>query len=223
MRGSTSSALARPAITVAIGATPFSARSLGSSRASASASRSVLVTSSRSASATCLRASGCSSSWRAALIASTVVTTPASVQKCETSGLFSSICIIGAGSARPVVSTTMRLNGGISPASRLASSSRSALSRSERSVQQTQPLCSTTISPSIASTSRWSSPTAPNSLTITAVSPSSGCFSRWFSSVVLPLPRKPVSTVTGTRSAERSNSNRLKGVSSSRRLDRDHE
>jgi hypothetical protein len=61
-RGSTSSADARPATTGVIVAMPLSARSRGSSRASASASRSVLVTSSRSASATCLRASGCSSS-----------------------------------------------------------------------------------------------------------------------------------------------------------------
>jgi hypothetical protein len=82
------------------------------------------------------------------------VTTPASVQKFETSGLFSIICIIGAGSARPVVSMTMRLNGGISPESRRASSWRNALSRSERNVQHTQPLCSTTISPSTESTSR---------------------------------------------------------------------
>ena len=40
-------------------------------------------------------------------------------------------------------------------------------------------------------------PISPNSFSITAIL--RPCFSRriWFSSVVLPAPRKPVSTVTG--------------------------
>ncbi len=70
--------------------------------------------------------------------------------------------------------------------------------RSPRTLQQTQPLSSKTISSSLASTSRWSSPTSPNSLTITAVRASAGSRSRFASSVVLPLPRKPVITETGT-------------------------
>ena len=70
--------------------------------------------------------------------------------------------------------------------------------RSPRTLQHTQPLSSRTISSSLASTSRWSSPTSPNSLTITAVRASAGSRSRLASSVVLPLPRKPVITETGT-------------------------
>src|SRR6185437_3180019 len=50
-------------------------------------------------------------------------------------------------------------------------------------------------------TSRWSRPISPNSLMMTAVSASSGRRSSLFSRVVLPLPRKPVSTVTGMRSS----------------------
>ncbi len=40
-------------------------------------------------------------------------------------------------------------------------------------------------------------PISPNSLTMTAVAAISGCFSTWFRTVVLPLPRNPVSNVTG--------------------------
>ena len=69
---------------------------------------------------------------------------------------------------------------------------------SPRTVQQMQPFFSSTASSIACSISRWSSPTAPNSLTITTVSASDGWRSRWFSTVVLPLPRKPVSIVTGT-------------------------
>src|SRR5258708_6559340 len=44
-------------------------------------------------------------------------------------------------------------------------------------------------------------PISPNSLTRTAVRASAGWRSRWFSTVVLPEPRNPVSTVTGVVSA----------------------
>ena len=53
------------------------------------------------------------------------------------------------------------------------------------------------MSPSIFSTSRWSSPISPNSLMMTAVSASAGSRSSRLSSVVLPAPRKPVSSVSG--------------------------
>src|SRR5438067_8840207 len=46
-------------------------------------------------------------------------------------------------------------------------------------------------------------PISPSSLTITAVSPMSGWRSRCEISVVLPLPRKPVTTVSGVLSAKR--------------------
>src|SRR5258708_9612772 len=44
-------------------------------------------------------------------------------------------------------------------------------------------------------------PISPNSLTSTAVRASSGRRSKLFNTVVLPAPRKPVSTVTGVVSA----------------------
>ena len=57
---------------------------------------------------------------------------------------------------------------------------------------------SRTISSSLASTSRWSRPTSPNSLTITAVRASAESTQQVRSSVVFPLPRKPVTTLIGT-------------------------
>src|SRR5271156_2918044 len=44
-------------------------------------------------------------------------------------------------------------------------------------------------------------PISPNSFTSTAVRAIAGWRRRWFSTVVLPAPRKPVSTVTGVVSA----------------------
>ena len=49
------------------------------------------------------------------------------------------------------------------------------------------------------SISAWSRPISPNSLTTTAQSASAGSRSRRLSSVVLPLPRKPVISDTGSR------------------------
>ena len=72
---------------------------------------------------------------------------------------------------------------------------------SPRTVQHRQPLFSNTTSSVALSTSRWSRPISPNSLTMTAVAAMPGCFSTWFKTVVLPLPRNPVSTVTGIREA----------------------
>ena len=61
-----------------------------------------------------------------------------------------------------------------------------------------QPFFSSTVFSIACSISRWSSPTSPNSLTMTTVSASAGLRSRRFSIVVLPLPRNPVTIVTGT-------------------------
>src|SRR5580704_4102182 len=72
---------------------------------------------------------------------------------------------------------------------------------SPRTVQHRHPLCSSTTSSVAFSTSRWSMPISPNSLTMTAVAAIAGCFSTWLSTVVLPLPRNPVSRVTGVREA----------------------
>mmetsp|Transcript_35373 Transcript_35373/g.80360 ORF Transcript_35373/g.80360 Transcript_35373/m.80360 type:complete len:224 (-) Transcript_35373:78-749(-) len=74
--------------------------------------------------------------------------------------------------------------------------------RSPRTVQQMQPLFISTMFSSSAMappfTSASSMPTSPNSFSMTAMR-LPWFFSRmWFSKVVLPLPRKPVSTVTAT-------------------------
>src|SRR6185295_865892 len=94
----------------------------------------------------------------------------------------------------------------------IASSGRSRASslsmvgmKSSATVQQMHPLVSSTMSPGAqalaahSSTSPPSNPASPNSLTITAMRRPSACVSSERSSVVLPAPRKPVSTVTGTR------------------------
>src|SRR5215203_1766788 len=104
---------------------------------------------------------------------------------------------IGAGSARPVVSITTRSSLGISPLWSMSSSSLSAPTRSSRVVQQTQPLPSRTVRSSTRRRRWWSSPTSPNSLTRTAVLAIDGSESTLARRVVLPLPRKPVTTVTG--------------------------
>jgi hypothetical protein len=71
--------------------------------------------------------------------------------------------------------------------------------RSPRTVQQMQPLLVSNSSSSAPMTSSLSTPTSPNSFSMTAMR--LPCFSdrMRFSSVVFPEPRKPVSTVTGTR------------------------
>src|SRR6185503_12925540 len=77
--------------------------------------------------------------------------------------------------------------------------------KSSATVQQMQPLVSSTISPGAqafaahSSTNPPSNPASPNSLTMTAMRRPSACVSSERSNVVLPAPRKPVSTVTGTR------------------------
>ena len=106
------------------------------------------------------------------------------------------VCSTGAGSARPVVSSSTRRNLQ-RRLSRSRNSVSSASTRSPRMVQHRQPLCSSTMLSPTYSTSRWSSEISPNSLMMTAVSASAGSFSSRLSSVVLPAPRKPVSTVSG--------------------------
>src|SRR5438105_2367982 len=94
---------------------------------------------------------------------------------------------------------TARVKYGTFPLTRLTNRSVSVLTMSPRTVQHRQPLLSSTTSSVALSTNRWSRPISPNSLTMTAVAAIPGCFKTWFSSVVLPLPRNPVSTVTGMR------------------------
>src|SRR5258707_7757711 len=77
--------------------------------------------------------------------------------------------------------------------------------KSSATVQQMQPLVSSMISPGAqalaahSSTRPPSKPASPNSLTITAMRRPSAWVSSERNSVVLPAPRKPVSTVTGIR------------------------
>src|SRR5215210_5125448 len=79
----------------------------------------------------------------------------------------------------------------------MSRSSRRAPTRSSLVVQQTQPLPSRTVCSSTRRKRWWSSPTSPNSLTRTAVLAIDGAASTLARRVVLPLPRKPVTTVTG--------------------------
>src|SRR5580658_7922957 len=108
---------------------------------------------------------------------------------------------MGAGSASPVVSTTTRRKLGNSPASARATRRNNVSTRSSRTVQQIQPLSSSAKRSSLVSISRWSRPISPNSLMMATVPANSGALSRRASVVVLPLPRKPVSTVTGRSSS----------------------
>src|SRR3954454_7098606 len=110
---------------------------------------------------------------------------------------------MGAGSASPVVSTITRRNGAIRLLSQRRSKSSRVAMRSPRTVQHRHPAESRIIFSSTVSTSRWSSPISPNSLTMITVSASAGSWSSRLSSVVLPAPRKPVSTVNGIGGRER--------------------
>src|SRR5437879_3894187 len=108
------------------------------------------------------------------------------------------LCATGPGSAMPVVSMITRSNLSL-PESRRSFSSPRMRIRSPRTVQQTQPLFISMIcSPVSLRRIPFSTPASPNSFSITAM--------RWpccslrirLTSVVLPLPKKPVSMVTGT-------------------------
>src|SRR6185437_15278400 len=103
----------------------------------------------------------------------------------------------GAGSASPVVSITTRRKFGTAPEARWKWSSRSVPRSSPATLQQMHPLGSTTTFSLEARTSAWSIGISPHSFTRTAVSWNRGSARIALRSVVLPLPRKPVRTVTG--------------------------
>jgi hypothetical protein len=67
------------------------------------------------------------------------------------------------------------------------------------SEQQMQPFASSTMSSSRETMSSPSMPISPSSLTMTAVRNPCALVRMCFTSVVFPLPRKPVMTVTGRR------------------------
>src|SRR2546423_14320230 len=108
------------------------------------------------------------------------------------------LCATGPGSAMPVVSMITRSNLSLPESRRSFNSPRMRIG-SPRTVQQTQPLFISMIcSPVSLRRISLSTPASPNSFSITA--------RRWpccslrirLTSVVLPLPKKPVSMVTGT-------------------------
>src|ERR1700722_4003530 len=131
--------------------------------------------------------------------ASTTVTTTSTVARVGTAGQAKALSS-GCGKARPDVSITMASTGQ-SPDSNLSMVG----TKSSATVQQMQPLVSSTMSPGAqalaahSSTNPPSKPASPNSLTITAMRRPSAWVSSERSNVVLPAPRNPVSTVTGTR------------------------
>lgn len=109
------------------------------------------------------------------------------------------VCATGPGSARPVVSITMRSKSS-RPLRFLAASNCSVSRRSSRMVQQMQPLLIWMIC-SLDSVTRMSLSmfSSPNSFSITAIFWPWASDSRRLSSVVLPEPRKPVRMVAGMR------------------------
>mmetsp|Transcript_37198 Transcript_37198/g.120417 ORF Transcript_37198/g.120417 Transcript_37198/m.120417 type:complete len:314 (+) Transcript_37198:647-1588(+) len=194
-----------------IGAKPLMPRSRASMRSSSSASetRSVLFSSSRSAKATCATASlttpsgFTASRCRSICFASTRVTIPSRRAKPRIFACARNVCATGAGSAMPVVSMTIPSKCSFPDRTRWRSLLRIAM-RSCRTVQQMQPFRTSTISSSDLNCeffwrSLSSMEMSPNSFSMTAIFLPWVAVRMWLSSVVLPLPRKPVNIVTGTR------------------------
>ncbi len=161
--------------------------------------RSILVITRRSARIACLRASGALSRLRSPLTASTSVSTTSIANSPPSARSVEKVCRIGLMSASPLVSISTRSKCGILPRSRSATSLRSAICKSERVLQQMQPLPSSVISSVLDRSSASSMPTEPNSLMTSAVLRPSGVPRKRRTSVVFPAPRKPVTIVTGTR------------------------
>ena len=110
------------------------------------------------------------------------------------------VCSTGAGSARPVVSSTTRRNVA-RPLSRSRSSFSSASTRSPRSVQHRQPLCSSTMPSPIVLDQQMVEADLAEFVDDDGGVGERRIVSRRLSSEVLPAPRKPVSTVSGIGSA----------------------
>mmetsp|Transcript_48670 Transcript_48670/g.95142 ORF Transcript_48670/g.95142 Transcript_48670/m.95142 type:complete len:277 (-) Transcript_48670:8-838(-) len=183
----------------------FSVRSSCSIRASSSsppAHRSTLLSRILSEKHTCSTASfstpaGFSSRIRASTVdASHTVTTQSSRYRARTPSSIKNVWHTGAGSASPVVSM-------MTPSKSATRSCRrtSASTRSPRTVQQMHPFITSMSSSSTFSARMPSStPTSPNSFSITAnFRPCVVSLRMLLRRVVLPEPRKPVRTVTGTR------------------------
>mmetsp|Transcript_9986 Transcript_9986/g.20210 ORF Transcript_9986/g.20210 Transcript_9986/m.20210 type:complete len:257 (-) Transcript_9986:43-813(-) len=154
-----------------------------------------------------------------------MVTIPSSLNFSRMLGSMKNVPMIGMGFASPVVSITMwsifrfvvpkpEPEAGAKAGSNAREATTSSgtrasniFTRSCLTVQQMQPLFSkNTSSPStfsFVSTSSWSMPISPYSFSITATRRLWSSVSTRLSSVVLPLPRKPVTTVTGTRGSSK--------------------
>mmetsp|Transcript_4334 Transcript_4334/g.9889 ORF Transcript_4334/g.9889 Transcript_4334/m.9889 type:complete len:218 (+) Transcript_4334:512-1165(+) len=136
-------------------------------------------------------------------LASTTVRMPSSSSFFCTNSSAKKVCATGAGSASPVVSIITPSRGLFVLSEFLTIFLRPAM-RSPLTVQQMQPLFISTMFSSVvngpASRSSSSMPTSPNSFSITAMRLPWFSLRILFSKVVLPLPRKPVITVTGTLS-----------------------
>mmetsp|Transcript_59455 Transcript_59455/g.98572 ORF Transcript_59455/g.98572 Transcript_59455/m.98572 type:complete len:284 (-) Transcript_59455:25-876(-) len=194
------------------GANLFMERKRPSTRSrSVSVTRSTLLTSKRSAKATCSTASfsapsGFSSSRCCSIcLASMSVTIPSRRQKDFASSSTKKVWATGAGSAKPVVSMIIPSSFSLPDFTRLESFFSTTI-RSCRTVQQMHPFIISIISSSACilvflESNASSIPTSPNSFSITANFLPCASVRMWFSSVVLPLPKKPVRMVTGTRSS----------------------
>mmetsp|Transcript_3969 Transcript_3969/g.7733 ORF Transcript_3969/g.7733 Transcript_3969/m.7733 type:complete len:202 (+) Transcript_3969:1624-2229(+) len=177
---------------------------LVTSASSASSTRSVLLSTMRSAKAICSIASFTTPSfftslrWRVTCLESTTVTSPSRRYCCESWSSRKNVWMMGAGLASPVVSMSTWSN-----LSRLfMARSLSMFTRSPRTVQQRQPLLSISTSSSPASSAATRDPSisiSPNSFSMTAIRMPWSSFRILFSSVVFPEPRKPVMIVTGNR------------------------
>ena len=174
---------------------PSRARSAAS--AFASSTRSVLVTTMRSATATCFTASTWLVERRCAIDGVDQRDHAVQPVGLDSSGCAMIDCSTGAGSASPVVSMT-----------RARRQLRCARSAGDRQIGKRvdevaahraaeAPVGELDNAVGRCSTSNGRSRHPPNSLMMTAVSASAGSLSSRLSSVVLPAPRKPVSTETG--------------------------
>src|SRR5688572_13482590 len=128
---------------------------------------------------------------------STTAITPSTVTRVRTSGQLNAFTS-GLGSASPLVSITI-CSGGLGRSSKARMVGR----KSSATVQQMQPLASSTMfssgQPSILQpfTNSPSTPVSPNSLMMSAMRLPLALRSRFWIRVVLPAPRKPVTTVAG--------------------------
>eukprot|EP00439_Symbiodinium_sp_Y106_P050799 s202_g6.t1 len=133
------------------------------------------------------------------------VTIPSRDIFCCTKSSAKKVCATGAGSAKPVVSMMTPSSGLLFLTAFLIIFFSPAM-RSPRTVQQMQPLFISMMFSCVAiepaSIKPSSMPTSPNSFSMMPMRlPWFSCRMR-FSSVVFPLPRNPVSTVTGTLLSE---------------------